>query len=216
MDTFKVINNSIAILFTCNFLDIKKIKESSVDINASLLAELSKINEEIKDSINFNAQSICEGYIDNLIESVNKIKTQTLSNQSTSPLINFSNKIKDRVKFTDDKNLSEQLDSVKNKINSLIKHDVNKSVNINSVILSKSSDFIKSTKEQLLNLSQRSSTIIEKINEVTSLIEACDFCIYYINKNLTNTHSYVEVLEENRNTIITRLTNEYNDWQVKK
>ena len=61
------------LLFTSSVVQIKAIKVSTIDTEASLLSELSLINNDIQDAIEFNCSLIVTEYIDYLKKEISKI-----------------------------------------------------------------------------------------------------------------------------------------------
>lgn len=212
-DVKAICDYSIAILFTENIVSIIKIKKSTIDVEASLLSELSFINSQIQDVINFNTKTICSEYIDYLIQGITDTNNKTMQADRVSPLADLSSNISSRIECTLDGNLINQFKTVQSKISSIIKYDINKSINISPISSSKVVDFILSARSKAEELGLLCSDIRTKIKESDYLMEACNFCIYYLNKNYISTDSYAPILEQSRETIINELTKEYIKWK---
>ena len=212
-DIKAICDYSIGILFTQSLNNISKIRKSTVDIQASLLSELSFVNSEIQDTINFNVKTICNEYIDSLIKEITDINNKTMQYDKVSAIADLSSSLLSRISFSSDEKLNGQLQYVQSKISSILKYDIQKSVNISPISSSKVTDFVLSARGKAEKLGLLCNDIKQKIIESEYLMESCDFCIYYLKKNYVSTESYAAILEEPRETIINELTIEYMKWK---
>lgn len=203
---------SMCILFTHEKREIERLRKSLIDLECALLNELSVLNTKIEQCIKFNSKAICTEYIDYLIDEIEKNINKTMTSDSAISLVKFSEEISKRIGFCSNEKISNGLVDIKSKVQSLIKHDIKKSISLNSISKSKTYDFIKLTRKQLISISDASNELILQIKEIDLLTESCTFCHYYISKSLTDDKSYMEILEENYDVIISRLSEEYMKW----
>jgi len=212
-DIKSIVEYSLAMLFTENVNSIAKIKQSALDIEASLLSELTYVNSEIQDAINFSTRTICSEYIDFLIDAIIDTNNKTLENDKISALTNLTSNISTRITYSNDQNLCTQLENIQSRISSIIKYDIKKSVDISPISSSKVVDFVISARTKAEELASLCNNIRMKIKESDYLLEACSFCIYYLNKNYISAEAYPPLLEETRESIISILTKECIDWK---
>lgn len=200
------------LLFTSSVEQIKAIRVSTVDTQASLLSEISLINNDIQNSIEFNCSLIVTEYIDYLKKEISKINSITMDFNTASDLVEFTSNTRE-VCGDREEMLFKNMLHVQSKISSIISYDITKSTELKPISQSKTNDFILSVKERLANLHELCSNLSSAIIECEYLIEACDFAIYYRESIVNNLQNVPQLLEESYETIITGLSAEYSKWK---
>lgn len=207
----EICSYSSTILFTSTADEISKIRLSVVDTQASLLSELSMINNDIQREIEFNCNLISTEYIDYLKAEILKINSITMSEDTAPDLTSYASRIMNA--SNTGSLMSEKMLFMQSKISQIINHDIAKSVALRPVSESKTSDFIMSVKDRIKSISDICTDIWNKIQECEYLVEACDFSKYYLEEIIPGCVGIPPLLEEEYNTIITGLSAEYSKWK---
>lgn len=190
---------------------IKKLLSSTIDMKASILSELSLLNNSIRDYINFNYRLIDSEYIDYLINEINQIINTASDNSQIESIVNFSNISLDIAETSKDEDLAREIQYVQNKISSMIKNDISKSTVLRPKVTSKVTDLILSVKEIFSEINDICNDRISKLNDCDALIETCNFCLYYSSKySIGDT---IPIFENPYKQIISHFMEEYNLWK---
>ena len=208
----EICSYAATLLFTSSIQQINAVKVSTIDTEASLLSELSLINNDIQDSIEFNCSLIVTEYIDYLKNEIMKLSSITMDFETAQDIVNYTKRVRDICGDREEVLFKKMLHS-QAKISSIISYDIAKSFQIKPVSESKTTDFILSVKERLQELNDICSNISIAITECDNLIEACDFSIYYKEVIMDNYEGMPPLLEESYNSIITGLSAEYHKWK---
>lgn len=201
-----------SLLFTSTVNQIESIKTSAIDTQASLLSEVSSINNDIQDTIEFNCSLIVTEYIDYLNKEIEKINSITMDYDTASDLVEFIGRVKG-VSENREGTLFKNMSFTQSKMAQIVNYDINKSVALKPISQSKTTDFILSVKERLTELNLLCSELKYSIKECDYLIEACCFSKYYIEVIVDNFDGVPPLLEESYERIITGLSAEYSKWK---
>lgn len=207
-----ICNYATTLLFTSSLEQIKAVKVSTVDTEASLLSELSSLNNNIQDTIEFNCSLIVSEYIDYLKEEIYKINSVTMDFNTASDLVGFTKRTRDVCEDRDEI-LFKNMYYAQEKISNIIGYDIAKSTELKPISQSKTTDFILSIKERLSELHELCSNILIAIDQCEYLIEACNFALYYKENIIGNYGGVPPLLEESYATIMNGLCTEYNKWK---
>lgn len=208
----EICSYAATLLFTSSVEQINAVKVSTVDTEASLLSELSLINNDIQDAIEFNCSLIVTEYIDYLKKEILKLNSITMDYKTAPDIVNFTKRVRD-VSGDSEEVLFKRMLHCQAKISSIIGYDITKSTEIKPISESKTADFILSVKERLASLYEICSNLSTAITECDYLIEACDFSAYYKENIVNNYEGIPPLFEESYETIITGLSAEYSKWK---
>lgn len=212
MQINEICTYTATLLFTSSAEQIKAIKVSTIDTEASLLSELSLINNDIQDAIEFNCSLIVTEYIDYLKKEISKINSITMDFNTAKDLVEFTSKTREVCGEREEMIFKNMLHA-QSKISSIISYDIAKSTQIRPISESKTTDFILSVKERLASLYELCNNILNAITECDYLIEACNFSTYYKESVIGNYEGVPPLLEEPYETIIAGLSAEYGKWK---
>ena len=151
-DINEICNYTATLLFTSSVEQIKAIKVSTMDTEASLLSELSLINNDIQNSIEFNCSLIVSEYIDYLKKEILKINSITMDFNTASDLVDFVGRAQE-ICTDREELLFLNMNHIQEKISAIIGYDITKSTELKPISKSKTTDFILSVKEIMLKLS---------------------------------------------------------------
>lgn len=203
----------LSILFTQTLDSIDNVKTASMDVETSLLSELSLISNEVQETIDFNRKLISSQYIDYLKVEIRKIHNITTSAGQIKPLIDMSFRLTDRANNMSDSEMSEQLKFTQTKLSKIFSHDINKSSILKPISKSKANDFIFSVKNKIISLTNKCNDIVDKINDCVLIADACNFSKYYLVSHGVQGENKAPILEESRDRIMTSISAEYVLWK---
>lgn len=123
MQINEICTYAATLLFTSSAEQIKAIKVSTIDTEASLLSELSLINNDIQNAIEFNCSLIVTEYIDYLKKEISKINSITMDFNTAKDLVEFTSKTRE-VCGEREEMLFKNMLHAQSKISSIISYDI--------------------------------------------------------------------------------------------
>lgn len=210
-----ICNYIVTLLFTSSAEQINKIKVSAIDTEASLLSELSSLNNDIQDAIEFNCSLITSEYIDYLKSEISKINSITMDFNTASDLVDFTKRTRD-VCGASENMLFKNMFYTQDRISKIIGYDIAKSTELKPISQSKTTDFILSVKERLNELHILCGNISDAITQCEHLAEACNFALFYKENVIDKYDGIPPILEENYNSIMINVSAEYHKWKEDK
>lgn len=213
ISSLEICKLTVSLLFNYQKTELVKLKQTFIDAEASLLSELSLVNEEIQRTTIFHKQLIESQYIDYLKKEIKTLKDSSLSDETTQLFNGFLQRSKEIADYTPDERIGMDLNYVSQKISNIVDGDILRSQVLEPILKSKSHDFLLLLSEEINGITSKSDKLKNKIESCDAFIEAISFCEYIYLTEIDKRDGVPTILENSYDGLMSDISIKYSKWK---